>query len=426
MNKAAMIRFLYSMLFYCGLPLVVLSKLWRARKAPDYGKRWDERFALHRIPTANQHGLWLHAVSLGEVNAALPLINSLLTAYPELPLTITTTTPTGSKRIQQTVGSKVFHQYLPFDLPGMMTRFMRRLQPKLGIIMETELWPNLCHICQTANIPLLLANARLSPNSARGYQRMPALTSDMLSAIDAIAAQTETDANRYTQLTPSPERVQVAGNLKFNLNVPANSTSLGQALRASWDSSRPVWIAASTHDGEEQQIFTAHQQVLEAIPDVVLIVVPRHPERFKQVVATIKALNYTTYQRSQGDGKPDCQIFIGDTMGEMMTFYAAADVAFVGGSLAPIGGHNPLEPMALGLPTIMGPDTFNMQTLAKQLIEAKAMASINDADSLAERVITLLTDKTQAQQQIDHANHFLQQHQHALDNHMQLVAKLLH
>lgn len=425
MSKASAIRFLYSLLFYLALPWIIASKLWRARLAPAYAKRWDERLAWHRIAPQSRQGLWLHAVSLGEVNAALPLIKALLARYPDLPLTLTTTTPTGSKRIQQVLGQRVFHQYLPFDLPGMMARFLNRLQPKLAIIMESELWPNLYHQCQRRNIPMLLANARLSPQSALGYRRLPGLTQTMLSAVTHIAAQTELDADRYRNLTDQPDRVQVAGNLKFNVAIPDEAHAQGRNLRSQLGDRALIWIAASTHPGEEQQIYAAHKLILDQCPDSVLILVPRHPERFKQVVSDVSNAGFVFCQRSHNNSDTQCQIFIGDSMGEMMIFYGAADIAFVGGSLVAVGGHNPLEPIAMGLPTLMGPQTYNLKAQADALYQAQAMWQIDDGPSLAQHILQLYHEPAIKQQLTDNANAFLKQHQQALSNHMQWVERLI-
>ena len=424
-TKVQLLRFLYSSCFYCCLPFIIAAKFWRARKAPAYAHGWFERLAYQPLSKTQVNGLWLHAVSLGEVNAALPLIEALLNHYPNLPLTITTTTPTGKQRIQTVLGKRVFYQYLPFDLPGMMRRFLSQLQPKLGIIMESELWPNLCAIAQKQTIPLMLANGRLSPSSQRGYLRCLDLTHAMLRSFAALAVQSELDAERYRVITAYPERIHVTGNLKCQIKLPDTIRAQGETLRASFQAHRPIWIAASTHALEEPQILQAHRQLLHELPHALLILVPRHPERFQDVASYVQAQGFTTSQRSQKNLNADCQIFIGDTMGELLLFYAAADVAFVGGSLAPIGGHNPLEPIALEIPTIMGPEIFNMQALAEQLLDAGAMLTVHDGQQLAKHVHLLLQNKTAKEALVQKASAFLAKQQSVLEQHLHLVHGLL-
>src|SRR5690606_10796754 len=276
-------RTLYSLVLHLALPLIFLRLLWRAWRAPAYGRRIGERFAVG-LPALRQGGIWIHAVSLGESIAAAPLIRELLERHPELPVTVTCMTPTGSERIQALFGERIQHRYLPYDLPWACARFLDRLQPKLAVIMETELWPNHIHACHKRGIPVALANARLSERSARGYARFARLTAPMLAKLDLIAVQTEVEAERFRQLGARPGCVEVTGSIKFDLSVAAELPQRAAELRAAWGAQeRPVWIAASTHAGEDEVMLAAHRQLLAERPDALLILVPRHPERFTQV-----------------------------------------------------------------------------------------------------------------------------------------------
>ncbi|MGR6495788.1 lipid IV(A) 3-deoxy-D-manno-octulosonic acid transferase [Pseudomonas fulva] len=385
-------RTLYTLLFHLALPLLALRLYLRARKAPAYGRRIDERFAI-KLPTMRKGGIWVHAVSVGESIAAAPMVRALLKAYPELPITLTCMTPTGSERIGALFADepRVQHCYLPYDLPWAAERFLDHVQPRLGVIMETELWPNHIHQCARRGIPVALANARLSERSARGYGRFARLTRPMLAEMSLIAAQTEVEAQRFLALGARAACVQVTGSIKFDLKIDEQLVPRAQALRQQWAAtSRPVWIAASTHDGEDALILQAHQQLLQVHGDALLILVPRHPERFDAVHA-ICSQQFATVRRSTGlPVLAQTQVLLGDTMGELLFLYALADMAFVGGSLVPTGGHNPLEPAALALPVLMGPHVFNFLEISAMLREAGALQQVDDAQGLAGAVQRLV------------------------------------
>jgi len=385
-------RTLYTLLFHLALPLLALRLYLRARKAPAYGRRIDERFAI-MLPTMRKGGIWVHAVSVGESIAAAPMVRALLKAYPELPITLTCMTPTGSERIGALFADepRVQHCYLPYDLPWAAGRFLDHVQPRLGVIMETELWPNHIHQCARRGIPVALANARLSERSARGYGRFARLTRPMLAEMSLIAAQTEVEAQRFLALGARAACVQVTGSIKFDLKIDEQLVPRAQALRQQWAAtSRPVWIAASTHDGEDALILQAHQQLLQVHGDALLILVPRHPERFDAVHA-ICSQQFATVRRSTGlPVLAQTQVLLGDTMGELLFLYALADMAFVGGSLVPTGGHNPLEPAALALPVLMGPHVFNFLEISAMLREAGALQQVDDAQGLAGAVQRLV------------------------------------
>jgi 3-deoxy-D-manno-octulosonic-acid transferase len=339
------------------------------------------------MPTMKPGGIWVHAVSVGESIAAAPMIRALLARYPNLPITVTCMTPTGSERIHALFANepRIQHCYLPYDLPCAARRFLDRVQPKLAVIMETELWPNHIHQCAKRGIPVALANARLSERSARGYGRFPRLTQPMLAEMSLFAVQTEAEAQRLRDLGARTETVEVTGSIKFDLTIDPQLLERAVELRGQWQAlERPVWIAASTHDGEDEVVLAAHRQLLASHPDALLILVPRHPERFNSVFGLCQQQGFATVRRSSGDAvSANTSVLLGDTMGELLFLYALADSAFVGGSLVPNGGHNLLEPAALAKPVLSGPHLFNFLEIAAQLRSAGALQEVEDAEGLA-------------------------------------------
>lgn len=420
-------RTLYTLLFHLALPLLALRLYLRARKAPAYGRRIGERFAI-KLPTMRKGGIWVHAVSVGESIAAAPMVRALLKAYPELPITLTCMTPTGSERIGALFADepRVQHCYLPYDLPWAAGRFLDHVQPRLGVIMETELWPNHIHQCARRGIPVALANARLSERSARGYGRFARLTRPMLAEMSLIAAQTEVEAQRFLALGARAACVQVTGSIKFDLKIDEQLVPRAQALRQQWAAtSRPVWIAASTHDGEDALILQAHQQLLQVHGDALLILVPRHPERFDAVHA-ICSQQFATVRRSTGlPVLAQTQVLLGDTMGELLFLYALADMAFVGGSLVPTGGHNPLEPAALALPVLMGPHVFNFLEISVMLREAGALQQVDDAQGLAGAVQRLVELPQDARRMGEAGRAVMRANQGALQRLLEGLEKLM-
>ncbi|MDG1582576.1 lipid IV(A) 3-deoxy-D-manno-octulosonic acid transferase [Pseudomonas sp. GOM6] len=376
-------RTLYSLILHLALPFIFLRLLWRAWLAPAYGRRIGERFAFG-LPPLRQGGIWIHAVSLGESIAAAPLIRELLARHPELPITVTCMTPTGSERIQALFGSRIQHCYLPYDLPWACARFQARLQPCLAVVMETELWPNHIHACHRRGVPVVLANARLSERSARGYARFARLTAPMLAELSLIAVQTQAEAERFRQLGARNECIEVTGSIKFDLSVDPQLPVRAAELRAEWGAAqRPMWIAASTHAGEDEVILAAHRQLLGEHADALLILVPRHPERFADVYELCRRDGFVTVRRSIDEPVAfGTQVLLGDTLGELLFLYALADLAFVGGSLVANGGHNLLEPAALGKPLLSGPHLFNFLEIANQLREAGDLLEVADAEQL--------------------------------------------
>lgn len=395
-------RSLYTLLFHLCLPLVALRLVWRAWRAPAYSRRIGERFAVG-LPPLRTGGIWVHAVSVGESIAAAPLVRELLARYPDLPITLTCMTPTGSERIralfpEAQFAGRVQHCYLPYDLPWAAARFLRQAQPRLAVIMETELWPNYIHQCARRDIPVALANGRLSARSARGYGRFAKLTAPMLAELNLLAVQSQAEAERFIALGARPETVEVTGSIKFDQQVDADVLARASALREQWQAQqRPVWIAASTREGEDALVIKAHRQLLATQPDALLILVPRHLERFDSAATQLREAGLAFVRRSSAAAVgPEVQVLLGDSMGELMFLYALADIAFVGGSLVETGGHNPLEPAALGLPVIMGPHRFNFQEITAKLLERNALCEVADAEALGAQVAELLGEPARA------------------------------
>ncbi|MNM89977.1 3-deoxy-D-manno-octulosonic acid transferase [compost metagenome] len=372
-------------------------------------------------------GIWVHAVSVGESIAAAPMIKALQERYPQLPITVTCMTPTGSERIRALFGDSVQHCYLPYDLPWAAARFLDRARPKLAVIMETELWPNHIHQCAKRGIPVALANARLSERSARGYARLGGLTRPMLEEMSWFAVQTEAEAQRFRDLGARSECVEVTGSIKFDLTINPELLSRAAALREQWQATqRPVWIAASTHAGEDEIILDAHRRVLTRYPQALLILVPRHPERFNGMYDLCRREGFATVRRSSGEAvTAQTSVLLGDTMGELLFLYALADIAFVGGSLVGNGGHNLLEPAALGKPVLSGPHLFNFLEIAAQLREVGALGEVSDAVGLAAAVEQLWDQPESAQRMADAGLGVLRANQGALKRLLDGLGRLI-
>lgn len=410
-----MARHVYSLLFYLITPFILLRLLYRAWKAPAYAARWLERFGFFSVKPLNKP-IWVHAVSVGETIAAAPLIKSLQQRHPDRDIVVTTMTPTGSERVNALFGDSVFHVYAPYDLPDSVKRFLRKIKPEMLIIMETELWPNIVHYTAKAGSPVILANARLSERSARGYLRVRFIAQPMLRGLARIVAQNAADADRFKLAGAVEERVVVSGSIKFDFSIDPDLNVKSQALKRQWGKTRPVWIAASTHQGEDEPALEAHKRLLKQWPDALLIIVPRHPERFKSVYQLCTQTGYKTAKRSANDSLDESvQVLLADTMGELMMFYAAADVAFVGGSLIESGGHNPLEPAALKIPVVMGPHVFNFEGICHQLSDAGGLKFVGSAALLADRVTEFFEDEPYRQAVGDAAHSVVDANRGALD-----------
>ncbi len=390
-------RFLYNLLTYLLLPLYAAYWLVRAVLNKSYRHKLGQRFGA-AYPKLDRC-IWVHAVSVGEVVAAGPLVLSLRRLYPEIPLLVTTVTPTGAARVAALFGDDVHHAYIPFEMPVAINAFFTSAKPIISLIMETEIWPNLYHGCGVRKIPLVLVSARISPKSVDSYRKLLPLFKETLSHGIVIAAQSKADAERFLSLGASPARTRVTGNIKFDIEIPDRLAERGGKLRQDLFPNRPVWIAASTHDKEEGMILEAHQQLLARHPDLLLILVPRHPDRFPGVLDHVAKLGFSVVSRTeQRPCEPGTQVFFGDTMGEVTLFYSASDLAFVGGSLVPVGGHNLLEPAALGVPIITGPHVFNAQEIADSFVDNAACRIVADTAELVTTVDALLTDTDQARE----------------------------
>lgn len=418
-------RYLYTLAMYLATPFIVLRLLFRGVRYRDYHRRWRERFGFALAP-AVRGSLWVHAVSVGEVNAAEPLLKALRNSYPNAPLVVTTVTPTGSERVRQLFGDSVVHVYLPYDLPFAVSRFLKRVRPRLAVIVETEIWPNLYFACGKRGIPMLIVNARLSERSLRGYRPLNGIVRQALRSVRVIAAQSQTDAARYRLLGADPATILVSGNMKFDMPVPFDAVNAGSHLREQWGRLRPVWIAGSTHEGEELPVLEAHLDVLKRLPDALLLIAPRHPERFKMVENSVRSLGFTLATRSV-DRVPSAahQVFVIDSMGELMPFYAASDLAFVGGSLVPIGGHNVLEPAAMSRPVLVGPFTFNFEEITLTLIKEGAAERVNGKEDLGARTLRLLLDHGRRQHMGEQARHVFDSERGAVKRVMELIDQQL-
>jgi 3-deoxy-D-manno-octulosonic-acid transferase len=390
------LRYLYILAVYLAAPLVSLVMLWRGLRDRSYWAHFGERFGFAaRLPPG---GVWIHAVSVGEVQACAALVNTLNARYPAIPVVVTTLTPTGAQRARTLFKDLVEVRYIPFDLPGAARRFLDRVQPRLAVIFETELWPNLYHECGRRRIPLVLASARISPRSVNRYRKLGSLFRDALSRGVVVAAQGAGDADRFKSLGADPDRTHVTGNIKFDFSVPIDIGERGRQLRERYAPTRPLWVAGSTHAGEEEIVLEAHRLVRGLQPSALLVLVPRHPPRFDEVAQGLQRAGIPFARRSQRAGEragaaaASAAVLLVDTLGELLDFYAAADVAFVGGSLLPIGGHNLLEPAALGMPILTGPHTANSAEIAQLLVARGAAEVVHDAGELGSRVAALLSD----------------------------------
>jgi len=418
-------RLFYSLLIVLISPFIFVYFAIRGIRDPAYLGRWRERFGF--IPVrGQQHGILVHAASVGEFNAANPLIRALLKAHPEMPLTVTTFTPTGSERVKRELGDRVLHSYIPIDLPGAVRRFLQRLQPRLIIVMETEIWPNLYLQSQRLNIPLLMANARLSQRSVGRFGRLRGFVQQVLQTVTWIGAQSSADADRLVSCGANVQRVHMTGNLKFDLSTPASLEEKAEALRLRWGRQRPVLVAGSTHEADEKVLIPAFVELLKTLPDALLILVPRYPERFGRATQLAKTAGLQTALHSQVETcSSQTQCFVVDAIGELMGYYACADVAFVGGSFGDQGGHNPLEPAALGKPVLFGPNMDNAREIAAQLVQCKAALRVSNQHEIQQAAEKILTDGELRDHMGQAGRHLVDANKGALDLTLKAVEKLL-
>ena len=414
-------RGVYSALMYMMVPLFIWRLFRRGFNARDYWQRWGERFGYSDQPEL-MDSIWVHAVSVGEVQAAVPLIEHFLQQDKAHPVIITTMTPTGSSRVKRLFGDRVHHVYAPYDLPDAVNRFLNRINPIKVIVMETEIWPNMITWCFKRNVPLVLANARLSERSAKGYRRVPRLGKLAIRRIRLIAAQSEPDKQRLISIGATEEQITVTGSIKMDVDLPASLREQGEVLRRRLGMGRAIWVAASTHEGEEEQVLKAYRQIRQQTPDSLLVLVPRHPERADSVEALCQREGYDVMRRSADKGINDVKdIYLGDTLGELTQFFAACDVAYIGGSLVPVGGHNMIEASALGVAVVFGPHLFNFQEISTQLLEADAARIIHDSDALAGTVNELLADANLRHQLGENGKQFIEANRGALQRLIELI-----
>ena len=415
-----MARHFYSLIWLFFSPLLFARLWWRGRRAPAYRQRWAERIGFYQGKAAEQC-IWVHAVSVGATLAAAPLIEALLTQYPQCPVLVTTTTPTGSERVQALFGDRVLHVYAPWELPGAIARLFRAFNPKMVLLLETELWPNIVAAAARRDVPVLLLNGRLSEKSQRGYARVPALVTPMLNAMTMLAVQTDDDARRFKMLGARDEQVTVTGSVKFDIEVAPEMVALARQWRDSVG--RPVWIAASTHAGEDEKVLQAHRRLLQAQPNALLILVPRHPERFNAVARLIRTQDFSLARRSEAQyPAAEISVYLCDTMGELMQLYGFADVAWVGGSFVPVGGHNFLEPAAWQLPLLSGPHLHNFAFIAELLQQAGALQLVNSGNGLGDMLVELFSDALRRQQMGSAAQGVLAAHKGALQRVVSVVS----
>jgi len=418
-------RVLYLALTWLVAPLVMALEGWKALWHPEYRGRLRQRLGFTAV-TQPPDGLWVHAVSVGEVQAAAGLVRALRQRFPGIPITVTTVTPTGAQRARVLFGDTVGHGYLPYDLPGAVRRFLDRVQPGVAIILETEIWPTLYHELGRRRIPLVIASARLSTRSVDRYKLFASLLRDTLSHGMVIGAQTAADAERFLAIGAAPARVRVTGNVKFDLEIPPATVAAGREFRAGAAAARPVWVAGSTHEGEEEAALDAHARIRADHPAALLVLVPRHPQRFEAVRTLLRRRGLAFAQRSSGATPgPQHAVFLVDTLGELQMFYAASDVAFVGGSLVPVGGHNLLEPAALGMPMASGPHTHNAQDVADLLQHCGALSIVRSREELAQRVAAWFADPAGARADGERGRAAVAQSRGAVERLVEMIAPLV-
>lgn len=413
---------IYRLVLYISLPVLIVRFFLRGLSNRSYFERITERFGFSEA-NPDRGGFWIHAVSVGEVNAAVPLVNRIMKTWPNKSITVTTMTTTGSDRVKKVFGSSVSHCYLPYDYPGAVRRFVKKISPQLGLVMETEIWPNLIFYCHQQGIPLIYTNVRLSERSWQGYNRFRFLFSRILKLVSKFAVQSEPDARRLMQLGAPEHKLSITGSLKFDINLPPSINEAGESIRRQIGWNRPVLVAASTHEGEEASIIEVYNRIKSTLPELLLIIVPRHPERFTTVSKLCIKEGLNTIQRTEMSAElsADIEVFVVDTMGELPMFIAAGDVTFMGGSLVPVGGHNLLEAAALGQPVVFGPYMFNFAEISEMFLQHGAGLQVSGIDELAEVCERLLLDGVMRDQYGTQGEKIVQQNRGALEQVMALI-----
>ncbi len=419
-------RYLYTLLFYLFVPVLLIRLWWRGRKAPGYRQRWWQRFGL--VPNVIGRPLWIHAVSVGETIAIAPLVERVLRDFPHIPIVMTSMTPTGAERVAALFGGRVQHFYCPYDLPDAIHRFIQRIQPRGCLIVETELWPNMIAGCKQAGVPVMVANARLSERSAKGYAKLARLTRNMLSELTRLVTQHQSDAERFKQLGMPVERILVSGSIKFDIQIDDATRLQGKQLKGQLGD-RFTLILASSHEDEEAQLLATISPLWESYPDLLVMLVPRHPERFESVYQTCLHYSDQVVRRSRSARQPPhtaTRIYLGDTMGDLMLLYAAADLVVMGGSFVNVGGHNPLEPAVLGMPVVMGPYHFNFAAISEAMEEAGGMQRVQQMSDITDLLLTYRQHPEMLSEAGSKAMHYADSQRGALDRlYLEVSAHLL-
>ena len=422
------LRIFYTLCILLLLPYIFVRLWWKGRKLTPYRQDWAERLGIVPIPKL-EGSLWLHAVSVGEAIAAVPLIRKFRLEQPNTPIVITTMTPTGRERVRsafkEELNQSIFNVYVPYDVPFFIKRLLNHIKPTLFVAMETEIWPNLFNQMQKHQIPIMIANGRLSPKSAKWYQRFGRFMRDLLKAVHVIAAQSPKDAESFVKIGLDEAKVLTTGNIKFDFELNPLHLKEGALLKKQLNAEM-VWIAASTHRTEEAIVLEVFSDLKKIFPSLVLLLVPRHPDRFNEVAELCHKSGFKTHRRSEGPLQDSVDIYLGDTMGEMFVFYAASDIAFVGGSFAPIGGHNLLEPAALHLPVLTGPHLFNFAKITELLVNADGVMIVQDKQELTEKLKMLLHSDNRRHLMGERAHGVVLENRGALDKMLQIILRLWH
>lgn len=419
---------LYRVLLNLAIPFGLIALVFRGFRNPAYWQRWPERFG--RVPKqiANQapYDLWIHAVSVGEVRAAAPLVNRLLQEHPKLNVLLTTTTPTGSDMVRLMLADRVAHCYFPYDLRWAMRAFFARTRPRAALVMETEIWPNMIHACKQSGCQLMYTNVRLSERSYRGYARFAKLLEQTLQQVDHFAVQGPLDLKHLQLLGVSADKISETGSIKFDVNMPASLRESAAVLRRQLGQDRLIWIAGSTREGEEERILKTHKSLRQKFPGLLLILVPRHPERFDLVHRFVQRAGFTCARRTEHrvDTPAEIDVYLGDTMGELSLMYACSDVAFVGGSLEPLGGQNILEPSALGVPVVFGPHMFNFPEISRWAVNDGAGRMVKDRQALESALAELLANPSLRDEMGAQGLAMIEKHKGALDRNFTLLYTL--
>lgn len=425
-----MLRYFYCFLLYLISPFVIARLYVRSKKFPEHWQRKYEHFGIFSPLSSSKPVIWVHSVSVGETIASAPLVKRLQIQYPDHQVVITTMTATGAAQVEKLHGCGVRHLYVPYDIPGSVKRFLNRLRPVIAIFVDTELWPNTVDALHKRRIPILIVNARLSQRSAKGYGRFTWLVTPMLEKIDMVSAQNRATAERFLQLGLPSAQLDLTGSIKFDMDIPEQVSENGIALRSSWRKAMgpktQFLVAASTHAGEEQQVINAYKKIINDVPNLRLVLVPRHPERFDEVFNLLEANDLSTIRFSAS--KPpnmQTQVILGDVMGQMMTFFKASDLAFMGGSFVPVGGHNMLEPAILGLPVFTGPNVFNFADISKELVKAGGMRIVQDSEELAQQIINLMNEPGLYEAMSEKGEVFVKNNRGAIGRVLKLIEHLL-